>query len=328
MILITGAAGFIGSNLVASLARRETRGLIVCDWLGNEEKWRNIGKYEISDFVHPENLLDYLDQNSDKISIVYHLGAISSTTETNADLIIQNNFCLSRDLWDWCAKNGVSFIYASSAATYGNGENNFDDLNSCEALGQLQPLNAYGWSKHLFDRMIMRRVKEGMITPPQWVGLKFFNVYGPNEYHKGNQKSVVPQIFEQIKQNGVAKLFESHNKDYSNGEQLRDFVWVDDCTDMMIWLSNNQNVSGIFNCGTGKARSFNDLAKSVFSALGIEPSIEYIPTPLSLRGSYQYFTQANMQRINEAGYKFKTTSLELGIKKYVQDYLCQSDPYR
>ncbi len=328
MILITGAAGFIGSNLVASLARRETRGLIVCDWLGNEEKWRNIGKYEISDFVNPENLLDYLDQNSDQISLVYHLGAISSTIETDADLIINNNFCLSRDLWDWCAKNGVSFIYASSAATYGNGENNFDDLNSCEALGQLQPLNAYGWSKHLFDRMIMRRVKEGMITPPQWVGLKFFNVYGPNEYHKGNQKSVVPQIFEQIKQNGVAKLFESHNEDYSNGEQLRDFVWVDDCTDMMIWLSNNQNVSGIFNCGTGKARSFNDLAKSVFSALGIEPSIEYIPTPLNLRGSYQYFTEANMRRINEAGYKFKTTSLELGIKKYVQDYLCQSDPYR
>jgi ADP-L-glycero-D-manno-heptose 6-epimerase len=327
MILVTGAAGFIGSNLVAALAAQGESGIVGCDRLGQDDKWRNIAKHEFADFIAPENLASYLAEHTDDIDVLYHMGAISSTMETDADLIMENNFRLSMFLWDWCTLYQVRFIYASSAATYGGSSENFDDDGSCEALAKLLPMNAYGWSKHVFDRRVARLVADGGGAPPQWVGLKFFNVYGPNEYHKGLQQSVVPQIFKQILESGEAKLFESHNPNYTDGGQLRDFIWVGDCVERMIWLSDNLDVSGLFNCGTGKARSFKDMAEAVFTALDKSPKIKYIPTPESIRDKYQYFTEANMDRLSVAGCTVATKSLEQGVRLYVQDFLLASDPY-
>jgi len=328
MILVTGAAGFIGSNLVAALAAKGINDIVVCDYLGNEDKWRNLAKHQVADIVDPKELFCYLEKYSDSIDIIFHMGAISSTVETNVDLIIKSNFKLSLDLWTWCAVNQASFIYASSAATYGDHNADFDDDGSCEALARLLPLNAYGWSKHLFDRRVARLVVEGAKSPPQWAGLKFFNVYGPNEYHKGNQQSVVAQIFEQIQETGKATLFQSHNKNFEDGGQLRDFIWVGDCVDVMVWLSENPDISGLFNCGTGRARSFKELAEAVFSSLDTKPDIIYVPTPENIRDKYQYFTEANMARLHLAGYTNKSTSLEEGIEKYVTEYLLLTDPYR
>ena len=327
MILVTGAAGFIGSNLVAALAARGESEIVVCDRLGEDDKWRNLAKYELADVIEPEELLFFLEDNDGGIETIFHMGAISSTTETNVDLIMENNFRLSLDLWTWCAERQVPFIYASSAATYGDRTEGFDDDGSCDALAKLQPMNAYGWSKHLFDRRVARMVADGAKAPPQWAGLKFFNVYGPNEYHKGGQQSVVPQIYKQIQETGTARLFKSHNPDYEDGGQMRDFIWVGDCVDVMMWLFENRDVSGLFNCGTSSARAFKDLAEAVFAALGKEPDIEFIPTPENIRDKYQYFTEANMDRLRSAGYNGGSTSLEEGVKRYVQDYLMADDPY-
>jgi ADP-L-glycero-D-manno-heptose 6-epimerase len=328
MIIVTGAAGFIGSNLVAALAARGWKDIVVCDNIGVQEKWRNLAKHEITDIIIPDQLYTFLEKNSAAIRGVFHLGAISSTTETDVDLIVKNNYRFSVDLWNWCSNKQVRFIYASSAATYGDGSGGFDDDGSCGALAKLLPLNAYGWSKHLFDKRVAKLVADGAKRPPQWAGLKFFNVYGPNEYHKGNQQSVVPQIFKQIMETGKAKLFESHDPNYENGGQLRDFVWVDDCIDVMLWLFENPGISGLFNCGTGEARSFKELAEVVFCSLDKKPNIVYIPTPKEIRSKYQYFTEANMNRLYSAGYRGKYTSLETGVKKYVVEYLKSTDPYR
>lgn len=328
MILVTGAAGFIGSNLVAALAARGEREIVVCDRLGSDDKWRNLAKHELADFIAPEELMFFLDDHEGGIDTIFHMGAISSTTETDADLILDTNFKLSLDLWNWCAVHQTSFIYASSAATYGDRTSDFEDDGSCAALSELQPMNAYGWSKHLFDRRVARKIADGGKTPPQWAGLKFFNVYGPNEYHKGGQQSVVPQVFKQIQETGKAQLFQSHNPDYEDGGQLRDFIWVGDCIDVMLWLADNPGVSGLFNCGTGKARSFKDLAEAVFAALDKKPKINYIPTPENIRDKYQYFTEANMSRLRAAGYTTESTTLEDGVKRYVQEYLLADDPYR
>jgi ADP-L-glycero-D-manno-heptose 6-epimerase len=327
MILVTGAAGFIGSNLVAALAAKGINDIVVCDYLGKEDKWRNLAKHQVADIVDPKELFCYLEKYSDSIDMIFHMGAISSTVETDVDLIIKSNFKLSLDLWTWCAVNQTGFIYASSAATYGEHNTDFDDDGSCEALARLLPLNAYGWSKHLFDRRVARLVVEGAKSPPQWAGLKFFNVYGPNEYHKGNQQSVVAQIFEQIQETGKATLFQSHNKDFQDGGQLRDFIWVGDCVNVMVWLSENPDISGLFNCGSGSARSFKELAEAVFSSLDKKSDIIYIPTPENIRDKYQYFTEANMDRLRLAGYTSKSTSLEEGIKQYVTKYLLLTDPY-
>ena len=328
MILVTGAAGFIGSNLVAELAANAEGSIVACDSMGDGDKWRNLAKHEVTEMVNPSDLFSFLNKYGNSIDLIFHMGAISSTTETNVDLIIKNNFQLSLDLWNWCAANEVKFIYASSAATYGDGGRDFDDDGSCEALAKLSPMNAYGWSKHLFDRRVARVVADGGKQPPQWVGLKFFNVYGPNEYHKGSQQSVISLIFKQIMETKKAKLFQSHNANYEDGGQLRDFIWVGDCVDVMIWLSKHPSVSGLFNCGTGRARSFKELAEAVFASLDKEPKIIYVPTPDIIRDKYQYFTQAKMERLRLAGYTGKSTSLEKGVKKYVSEYLLSTDPYR
>lgn len=328
MYVVTGGAGFIGSNILAALEARGAEDLVVVDRLRDGDKWRNIAKREIVDFVHPEHIFGFLDLHKKKLKAIIHMGAISATTERDADKIITNNFDLSIALYRWCALHDVRFIYASSAATYGDGSIGFDDDGSVEHLARLRPLNAYGWSKHLFDRRVSRRILQGNPVPPQWAGLKFFNVYGPNEYHKGPQSSVVSQVFPHARENTHFNLFRSHNPGYADGGQLRDFIWVGDVVDVVMWLLDNPGVSGLFNVGTGKARSFLDLASAVYRSMGKEPNIRFIDTPVAIRDKYQYFTEARMDRLRAAGYPKPFTSLEDGVRQYVSGYLNTSDPYR
>jgi ADP-L-glycero-D-manno-heptose 6-epimerase len=326
-VLVTGGAGFIGSNIVASLAGAG-HSVVVCDRLRQGDKWRNLAKHELEDVVRPEALMDWLAGNGAQLDAVIHMGAISSTTETDADLIVEVNFRFSLDLWRWCASNGVPMTYASSAATYGDGSAGFDDDASPEALARLQPLNAYGWSKHLFDRRVIRSIGRGVPAPPQWVGLKFFNVYGPNEYHKAGMKSVVAQKYPLAAAGEAVTLFDSHHPDYPDGGQKRDFIFVDDCVDVVNWLLGHPEVSGLFNLGTGEARTFADLATALCRAAEVEPRIEFIPMPDEIRDKYQYFTEARMDRLRAAGYDRPMTSLEDGVRAYVRDFLMRDDPYR
>ena len=328
MIIVTGGAGFIGSNLIALLERSGADNIIVCDRLGSGEKWRNLGKRELGNVIDPDSLLDFLDQHANDVETIFHMGAVSSTTERDADLVVQTNFTLSMALWNWCARHDTRFIYASSAATYGDGAAGFVDDESPAGLVKLQPLNVYGWSKHLFDRRVARIVANGEPTPPQWAGLKFFNVYGPNEYHKEGQLSVAYQLWQAINSGQPAKLFKSYRDDYENGGQRRDFVWVGNCAAVMKWLWERPDVSGLFNIGSGQARSFAELAGAVFNALGQKPQIEYIEMPQGMRDRYQYYTEANMSKLQTAGFAAPFTSLEEGISRYVQDFLSQPDQYR
>ncbi|MEM7618001.1 MAG: ADP-glyceromanno-heptose 6-epimerase [Pseudomonadota bacterium] len=329
MIIVTGGTGFIGSNLVAALQDEGHEDIVICDTFGEEDKWRNIAKREIKDIVHPDRLFDYLDTHKDEVEVIFHMGAISSTTETDVDLIVETNIVLSRRLWKWCGKNQKRFIYASSAATYGDGNQGFEDYQSPEELEQLQPLNAYGWSKHVFDRRVSRVLEtKSEPIPTQWAGLKFFNVYGPNEYHKDDQMSVVCKLYPQVIAGATAKLFKSHHPDYEDGGQLRDFVYVKDCVAVMMFLLKQPKVCGLFNVGTGEARSFKDLAEATFKAAGMEPKINYIDMPQQLRDKYQYFTQAKMDKLRQAGFNADFTSLEEGIADYVQNYMAKEDKYR
>jgi ADP-L-glycero-D-manno-heptose 6-epimerase len=325
MILVTGGAGFIGSNMVAALGDRGRR-VVVCDRLRTGDKWRNIAKAELCDLVAPETLHEWLDANGGRVEAVVHMGAISATTETDVDLIVEVNFRLSWKLWQWCAAHCRPLIYASSAATYGGGERGFVD--DPDLLPGLRPLNAYGWSKHLFDRRVLRAVADGEPVPPQWAGLKFFNVYGPNEYHKGSMMSVIAQKYSAAAAGESIALFKSHRPDYADGGQKRDFVFVRDCVDVMLWLLEHKAVSGLFNLGSGEARTFEDLAVALFRACGQEPRIEYVDMPEMLQGKYQYFTEANMERLRRAGYSEPFTSLEQGVTDYVENYLSASDRYR
>ncbi|WP_336977788.1 ADP-glyceromanno-heptose 6-epimerase [Brevundimonas nasdae] len=329
MIVVTGGAGFIGSNIVARLTAETAYDVVVCDRLETADlaKWKNLAKHAIADFWSPEELFEQLERHADRIEAVVHMGAISSTTEPDADLIMRTNFTLSRDLWDWCAIRGSRMIYASSAATYGDGETGFNDDDDAESLAQLRPLNAYGYSKMLFDQYAVRQADRGL-APRQWAGLKFFNVYGPNEGHKGGMKSVVAQIWPKVAAGETVTLFRSHNPNYADGGQMRDFVYVDDVVDIIEFLLQSPQVSGIFNAGSGQARSFADLARATFDAAGKTPSIDYVDTPLSIRDRYQYFTEARMDRIRAAGFEGQSTPLEEGVRRYVQDFLATSDPYR
>ncbi|HEX2585062.1 MAG TPA: ADP-glyceromanno-heptose 6-epimerase [Steroidobacteraceae bacterium] len=327
MYLVTGGAGFIGSNLVAALSDRG-KAVAVCDRMGNDERWRNLAKHEIAALVSPDVLFDWLGKHRGRLDGVLHMGAISSTTETNVDLIAETNIRLTIDLLQWCTYHRTPFIYASSAATYGDGSAGFDDEFSCEALAKLQPLNAYGWSKHVVDRRIARLHHNQLPLPPQWVGLKVVNVYGPNEYHKGSMKSVIAQNYSRITSSEPLKLFKSYRSEYKDGGQLRDFVFVNDCVDVMLWLLDNPQVSGLFNLGTGKARSWLDLGNALFAAAMLQPKIEFIDMPEQLREKYQYFTEAKVDRLRAAGYSKPMTSLEDGVKEYVRKYLAAKDPYR
>ena len=323
MILITGGAGFIGSYLQAELAALGHNTVIV-DWLGTEGKWRNIAGHPPSRIIAPEALDAFLAEGP-AIDAVFHMGAISETTAMDGDLVWRTNVILSERLWDWCAHHGVRFIYASSAATYGSGEQGFEDDPA--DLKRLAPLNLYGWSKHVFDQHVMKRLAEGAQKPPQWAGLKFFNVYGPNEYHKGKMISVVKVKYDELAAGGAAKLFRSDQPGLADGAQARDFIWVGDVVDVMMWLLASPEVNGLFNLGTGTARTYLDLANAVCDAAGVARRIEFIDMPATLKGQYQSFTQANMDRLRAAGYAGQFTRLEEGIRRYVQGYLASGKPY-
>jgi len=326
---VTGGAGFIGSNIVARLAQDRGLDVVVCDRLREADsgKWRNIAKHPIGDFVAPEEMFDWLEKRWRDIDMVVHMAAVSSTTEPDADKIVHSNFTLSRDLFRWCADRQRRFIYASSAATYGDGAHGFDDDNDYEALAALRPLNTYGWSKALFDLFATRQALRDY-APPQWVGLKFFNVYGPNEEHKLSMKSVAAQIWPHVRDGQSVQLFKSYRPDVPDGGQQRDFVYVRDAADVTAWLLENPQVNGIYNLGSGQARSFADMAQAVFKAAGREPAIDYTPMPPAIRDKYQYFTEARMDRLRAAGYTAPMTALEAGITDYVTGYLAGPDPYR
>jgi ADP-L-glycero-D-manno-heptose 6-epimerase len=327
MILVTGGAGFIGSNLVAALTERGER-VAVCDRLRAGSKWRNLARLPLNELILPEMLSEWLAQQGEQLTAIVHLGAISSTTETDADLVIEVNFRLPQSLWRWCASSGKPFIYASSAATYGAGEHGFDDDVSLAALARLRPLNPYGWSKHLFDRWVAQALEDGDPRPPQWVGLKFFNVYGPNEYHKGQMRSVVAHKYPLAAEGNPVTLFRSYRPGIADGGQKRDFIYVRDCVDAMIWLLDHPHVNGLFNLGTGQARSFEELARALFAALERPARIEYVEMPAAVRAHYQYFTESRTERLRAAGYSRPFTTLEDGVRDYVQRYLSQPDPYR
>jgi ADP-L-glycero-D-manno-heptose 6-epimerase len=328
VVLVTGGAGFIGSNVAARLCGHPGLDVVVCDWLGEAAagKWRNLAKHPIADFVPPEQMFEWLGCNVGDVELVVHMGAISSTTEPDADLIVKSNFVLSRDLWNWCAHHQRRLIHASSGATYGDGAAGFDDDNDLAALTALRPLNAYGWSKALFDIYAVREAARGH-APPQWAGLKFFNVYGPNEEHKGPMKSVAAQIWPDVAAGRSVRLFKSYREGVADGGQLRDFVYVRDVVDVIEWLASRPDVNGVFNLGSGRARSFKELAEAVFGAAGKPPQIEYTPMPEAIRDRYQYFTEAKLERLRAAGYDGQFTSLEDGVADYVRGYLSQPDPY-
>jgi len=327
MYLVTGGAGFIGSNIVAALGERDKE-VVVCDWLRDDERWRNLAKHEISEIIEPETALAWLHRKGDRLRAVVHMGAISATTETNVDLIAAKNIRATLELVEWCTGARVPLIFASSAATYGDGTQGFDDAFTRGSLAKLRPLNAYGWSKHVVDRRLARWVEAGAKLPPQWVGLKFFNVYGPNEYHKGSMQSVVAKNYSVVRDGQPLRLFRSYRAEYADGGQLRDFVYVRDCVDVVLWLLDNPQVSGLFNLGTGQARSWLDLAKALFAATGRALAVEFIEMPPTLIEKYQYFTQARMDRLRSAGYQRPFTSLEEGVADYVRHYLAADDPYR
>ncbi len=328
MYVVTGGAGFIGSNLLATLEAHGIAPLACVDRCDDPHKVRNIAKRKLAHVVAPEQTFAFLDANAADVKAIFHLGAITSTTERDLAKLDEVNVRLSRALWVWCTRQSVPFIYASSAATYGDGTEGFNDNATVEALARLKPLNPYGQSKHTFDLFIAQETAQARAAPPSWAGLKFFNVYGANEFHKGSQASLVPQIYPKAITGEPYPLFKSHNPAYADGGQLRDFIFVEDCCDVMLWLLETRKVHGLFNLGTGKARSFLDLASAVYKAAGRESSITYRDTPADIRAQYQYFTQAKMERLRAAGYTRPFTSLEDGVTATVQRYLSKSDPYR
>jgi len=326
MILVTGGAGFIGSNLHAALAA-DGQESVVADWLESSGKWRNLRHHPPLHLIAPENLDEFLESGV-KLSAIVHLGAISETTATDGDLVWRSNVLLSQKLWSWCAAHEVRFIYASSAATYGNGKAGFDDEFSATALKKLRPLNLYGWSKHAFDLWVAAQIESGAPAPPAWAGVKFFNVYGPNEYHKGKMISVVKVKHDEVRAGGAVKLFRSEHPDILDGDQKRDFIYIDDVVAALRFMLTAPTLSGLYNLGTGHARSYADLARAVCAANGVAERIEFIDMPENLRGQYQSFTQAPMARLRAAGFNHEFCTLEKGISLYIQDFLTELDPYR
>lgn len=326
MILVTGGAGFIGSNLQAALWAQDVESVVV-DRLRDGSKWRNLAAHPPARIVAPEDL-DHFLASHPPIELVFHFGAISDTMARDGDLVWQSNVAASQSLWEWCAGRGVRFIYASSAATYGDGGHGFDDSWGLAGLRALRPLNLYGWSKHAFDLWVARRIAAGEKHPPQWAGLKFFNVYGPNEYHKGRMVSVVKVKHDEVRLGQAPRLFRSDRSQLADGEQKRDFIWVGDIVDVLLWLRATPGISGVFNLGTGQARSYRDLAHAVCDATGVTRDISYIDMPTELAGQYQSFTEARVERLRAAGFGQPFTKLEEGVRLYIQNYLSKSDPYR
>ncbi len=315
MIVVTGGAGFIGSATVWRLNQLGEEKIIIVDELRSGDKWKNLNGLKFTDVFHKDDFFDYLvdDVMPFEINAVIHLGACSATTEKDADYLLDNNYKYSQEIAKYCLANKARFIYASSAATYGDGKFGYDDEAGSE---QLRPLNMYGYSKHLFDTWIAKSGYSNKV-----VGLKYFNVYGPNEYHKDDMRSVVHKAFEQVMETGKVKLFKSYHKNYKDGEQKRDFIYVKDAVDMTLYFLEHKNINGLFNVGTGNARTWNDLVIALFDAMGKPVNIEYSEMPDHLKGKYQYFTEAAIKKISDAGYDKPISSLEYGVTDYVQKYL-------
>ena len=314
----------IAWHLNTKLGRED---IVIVDHIAHPEQWQNLVRRKYASYFDKEYLLEWLESYEDVTAII-HMGAISSTTETDFNKLVADNIHYSQDLWTWCVENDVPFFYASSAATYGDGSAGYDDAS----IENLRPLNAYGYSKHFFDQWVLKQIVDEQPTPPAWAGFKFFNVYGPNEYHKGRMASVAFHTFNQFSENGSMKLFKSGKAGVKDGEQMRDFVYVKDCADIVCHfletsLSDDSTPNAIYNVGSGQARGFKDLASNVMESMGKKPHMTYIDMPEDLRGKYQYFTEANMAKLRAAGYSRPMTSLEDGIKDYVQNYLMKSDPY-
>lgn len=322
MIIVTGGAGFIGSAFVWRLNREGIKDIIIVDQLGTDDKWKNLVGLTFTDYIHKDEFIEMAiaDEVPFEVSSVVHMGACSSTTERDADYLWENNYLYSREVADWALRHNARFIYASSAATYGDGSSGFSDDH--EIISRLKPSNMNGYSKQVFDLWVLKNKLENKMA-----GIKFFNVYGPNEYHKGDMVSVIYKAFHQIQETGKVRLFKSYKKEYPDGGQMRDFIYVKDCANVMWWLLENPSVNGIYNLGTGKARTWNDLIAAVFSSMGRKTNIQYIEMPEPLRNQYQYFTQAQMDKLKKAGCHVNFSSLEDSVRDYVTNYLQNADPY-
>lgn len=321
-IVVTGAAGFIGCNIVAELNARGMDDLLLVDTLGTDEKWRNLLGLRFADMLLPEQFLKKVQSHCQllqEVDCIIHMGACSATTEKNADYLLTNNFQYTLELCRWCLDHDVRFIYASSAATYGDGSQGYSDANAITPT--LKPLNMYGYSKQMFDLWALQQDVFDRI-----VGLKFFNIYGPHEDHKGDMRSVVQKAYHQIVKEGQVSLFKSHKPGYADGEQMRDFVYVKDAVDVTLHFVENRYIGGLFNCGTGKARTWKDLVTAVFAAMGLPANINFIDMPQHLQEKYQYFTEAEISRLRGIGYNRPFTSLEEAVKDYVQNYLARQEP--
>ena len=321
VILVTGAAGFIGSCMVGYLNRKGYYNIIIVDEFDDENKKANYGDKKIIARIDRNELFDWLSNHPMKIDFIFHLGARTDTTEFDYTILEKLNVDYSKKIWNYCVEKNIPLVYASSAATYGDGELGYKDDH--DSPYKLNPLNPYGRSKNEFDKWILKEKRQ----PPFWAGLKFFNVYGPNEYHKGRMASVIFHSFNQIKSSGKVKLFKSHKPEYKDGEQLRDFVYVKDVVDICYWLMNEKPASDLYNLGTGKARTFKDLVTAIFKSLDKEPVIEFIDTPLDIRDKYQYFTEADMNKLRNVGYKEDFYSLEEGVETYVKNFLIDKKYY-
>ena len=321
MIIVTGAAGFIGSVLVGKLNSLDKSNLILVDDFSNVEKNKNLYDKQFTQQIDRSEFIEWFMKNAESVSEFYHIGARTDTTEFNVEIFNELNLNYTKDLWNICAENSIPFVYASSAATYGMGEFGFEDNH--DIIDDLVPLNPYGESKNDFDKWALKQKSH----PPFWAGFKFFNVYGPNEFHKSRMASVIFHAVNQISVTNGMKLFKSHNPKYKDGEQLRDFVYVKDVVEVLAFMMESKKQSGIYNLGSGKARTFKDLVEATFSAMNIKSNISYIATPIDIRDKYQYFTEADMQKLKNVGYKKSFTNLEDGVKDYVQNYLIDKKYY-
>jgi ADP-L-glycero-D-manno-heptose 6-epimerase len=321
MIIITGAAGFIGSNLTGFLNKNGLNNIVLVDAFDNALKYRNLDNKEFISKIHRDDFDTWIDMNHNQVEFIIHLGARTNTAEFDKTIFNRLNLGYSKKVWHACSRFAIPLIYASSAATYGSGELGY--LDDHEVVKDLKPLNPYGESKNDFDKWVLNQRE----TPPFWAGLKFFNVYGPNEYHKGRMASVIFHAYNQINETGMMKLFRSHKPGIPNGGQSRDFIYVKDLVDVIHWLYKNKPASGIYNLGTGKARTFLDLTKATFSALDMEPVIDFIDTPLDIRDKYQYFTEARMEKLRKTGYRKEFSSLDKGVEDYVRNYLAKNVYY-
>ena len=321
MIVVTGAAGFIGSVLVGALNDEGRSDLILVDEFTREDKMKNLADKEFEKQIDRAEFINWFEANAENIEFIFHVGARTDTTEFDVEIFNRLNLNYTKDIWKICTENEIPMVYASSAATYGDGSLGYDDNH--EIVEKLKPLNVYGESKNDFDKWALKQEK----TPPSWYGLKFFNVYGPNEYHKGRMASVIMHAFKQINETGGMKLFRSHRPDYTDGGQLRDFVYVKDVVEVMLFLWEYEVDSGLYNLGTGTARPFLDLAKATFKAMGVEENISFVDTPEDIRDKYQYFTEANMKKLLDQGYGVPFYSLEEGVEDYVQNFLIPGGYY-